>query len=89
MIAILHEPGEVELLLHIRSSTAPAKFVVRSNTVLESSNHQRVSVSDFSYKDQVIAIGLPSPDRALSFDATRIIDSNLAPITEQATVSQR
>ncbi|HEV3311373.1 MAG TPA: alkaline phosphatase family protein [Chloroflexota bacterium] len=86
VIALLHAPGEIQLLLHIKSSTAPAKFVIRSNTILQSANHAHIKISAIVPGDQVLAIGLPSADRALSYDATRIVDTFLAPATEQAIV---
>lgn len=46
----------------------------------------RIKPSAISLGDKVIAIGLSTPDRALAFDATRIIDEDLGPITETATV---
>jgi phospholipase C len=87
VIAILKAPHvPAQLLIHIRSSTAPVDFIIRSRTILQTTNHGRVSLSQLSAGDRVLAIGLSTPDRALAFDATRIVDSFLRPITETATV---
>lgn len=86
LVAISREAGFVSLLLKIRSSTAPAKFTIRAGTILQSANHSRIGLSQLAIGDQVLAVGLPSPDRALSFDALRVVDRFLAPTKTSAVV---
>ena len=86
LIAVLRAPGAIDLLLKIRSSSAPAKFVVHGSTLLQAANHVRVGIGSFSPGDKLLAIGKPSPDRALSYDATRVVDTYLVPVTESGTV---
>jgi phospholipase C len=87
VIAILHSPGVgTHLLIHIRSSSAPADFVIRDRTRVQTANHLRIGLSSVSVGDRVLAIGLSSPDRALAYEATRIVDSFVRPVSETETV---
>jgi hypothetical protein len=87
VVAILRSPGSgAHLLIHIRSSSSPADFVIRKGTRVQTANHMRIGLSSVSVGDRVLAIGLSSPDRALAYEATRIVDAFVRPVSETETV---
>jgi phospholipase C len=74
------------ILVKIPSTTAPARFVLRRNTILQAANHSRVALTALIAGDPVLAIGQPTPDRALQYETIRIVDRNLVPVYERAIV---
>ncbi len=87
VINISRTRAQTSILLKIRSSTAPARFVLRRRTILQSANHMRIMLGGLSIGDPVLAIGRASADRALQYDAHRIVDFNVVPVLEQGTVA--
>lgn len=86
VILVTRTRAQRSLLLRIASSSAPAKFLIPSGSLFQSVNHRRVRLSSISPGDRVLAIGRPSPNRALEFVAIRIVDKNLVPVVEHAIV---
>ncbi len=77
---------QLSILVKLRSTSAPARFVLRRRTVLQAKNHSRVSLAALIPGDPVLAIGQPTPDRALQYETFRIVDRNLVPVYERAIV---
>jgi hypothetical protein len=74
------------ILIKIPDTTAPARFVLRQNTVLQAKNHSTVGLNALIPGDPVLAVGQPTPDRALQYETFRIVDFNLVPVHERAIV---
>ncbi len=78
--------GQQSLLMKLRGTTAPARFVLRHRTVLQAKNHSKVGLSALIPGDPVLVVGQPTPDRALQYETIRIVDKNLVPVLEHAIV---
>lgn len=74
------------ILIKIPYTTTPARFVLRPSTVLQAKDHSRVGFSALIPGDRVLAVGQPTPDRALQYETVRIVDHDLLPVIERAIV---
>jgi phospholipase C len=86
ILSIQRTVASTQIELHIHRTQVPLTFELRSNTVIEGADHKRVSVSQLAAGDNVLAVGLASPTRALFFDATQIVDASLGRLSSTAVV---
>lgn len=85
-IEVIRSANQASIVLHIRSSTAPARFIVRRRTLIQTPNRIRLGLRAILPGDHILAVGHPSPDRALEYEGYKIVDSSIFPTTERGTV---
>jgi phospholipase C len=85
VVRVISTHVQSSILLRIRSASAPARFIIRG-TVLEAANHRHISLHAIDQGDHVLALGVPSPNRALEYLGRTIIDYDLIPVRQRGYV---
>ncbi len=86
VVGITHTGGQKSILVHIRSSSAPATMIIRRSSIIQASDHHRIQLGNISPGDRVFALGLPSAGRALLYETKRVVDESIVPVREKGTV---
>jgi phospholipase C len=84
--SIVDSPEERAVLVHIAATSAPAKLVLSSQSVLQDARGNAVILRDLQPGDQVVADAVPTPDRALVYLGSRVRDLSLRWVQQQTGI---
>lgn len=87
--SVIARPDERAILLHIAQSPDEATIILSNQSVITTSDGQKVPLYDVSPGDYIKTDAVPSPDRALLYLGSRVTDLNLAVIHDQSGVVTR
>lgn len=77
VLAVNITKAQQSLLLSIKGTAEPLRFVIEAGTQVQSADHHRIPLQAIQRRDEVLAAGLSTPDRALQYRARLIIDRDL------------
>ena len=80
---VINRPEQRAVFILTSTSPDPAKLVVASQSVVQTSNRRTIGLRFIQKGDRVKAVGVPTPDKALVYLGNSITDSDIEVVHDQ------